>query len=145
MIAAWQAAEQLYPQRVALDDPLLMGMIAPESDAGSDVTETAYAFQLNQKLPSFGKRSLRGLWQPPMQMRRFMTPKIRRGCRCDWPRTWRSSSIFLVTQQLRNQRRETRSMLESRDTAQSRYRTNLVTQQDILQAELSWPTWLVGS
>src|SRR5687768_14372580 len=29
MIAAWQAAAQLYPQRIALDDPMLMGMIAP--------------------------------------------------------------------------------------------------------------------
>ena len=59
MLAAWQAAAQRYPQRVALDDPMLMGMIAPES-AGSDITETAYALQLNQKLPWYGKRRLRG-------------------------------------------------------------------------------------
>ena len=59
MAAAWQAAAQVYPQRVALDDPVLMGMIAPQSVASS-TTETAYAFQLNQKLPWRGKRSLRG-------------------------------------------------------------------------------------
>src|SRR5689334_8555269 len=59
MIAAWQAAAQVYPQKVALDDPMLMGMLAPQS-VTSNVTETAYAFQLNQKLPWFGKRSLRG-------------------------------------------------------------------------------------
>ncbi|MBW8884623.1 MAG: hypothetical protein JF612_07565, partial [Planctomycetia bacterium] len=59
MAAAWQAAAQIYPQRVALDDPVLMGMIAPQS-VGASTTETAYAFQLNQKMPWHGKRSLRG-------------------------------------------------------------------------------------
>jgi hypothetical protein len=55
MMAAWQAAAQRYPQQIALDDPMLMGMLAPQS-AASNTTETAYAFQLNQKLPWFGKR-----------------------------------------------------------------------------------------
>src|SRR5688572_10668865 len=59
MLAAAQAAAQLYPQRVALDDPMLMGMIAPES-VGADETETGYALQLNQKIPWHGKRPLRG-------------------------------------------------------------------------------------
>src|SRR5438093_739421 len=45
--------------RIALDDPMLMGMIAPQS-VGANTTETAYALQLNQKLPWFGKRRLRG-------------------------------------------------------------------------------------
>jgi outer membrane protein, heavy metal efflux system len=134
MIAAWQAAEQLYPQRVALDDPMLMGMIAPES-AGSDVTETAYAFQLNQKLPWFGKRSLRGAVAAANADAAFHDSEDTR-LQVRLAADLAFFEYFLVTQQLEINGANTRSMQESRDTAQSRYRTNLVTQQDILQAEL---------
>jgi len=134
MIAAWQAAAQLYPQRVALDDPILMGMIAPES-VGADETETAYAFQLNQKLPWFGKRSLRGAVAAADADAAYHDAEDTR-LQVRLAADLAFFDYFLVTQQLEINRENTRSMHESRDTAQSRYRTNLVTQQDILQADL---------
>src|SRR5262245_23456864 len=59
LAAAWQAAMQRYPQAIALDDPMFMAMTAPAS-LNSNTAEGAYALELRQKLPWFGKRALRG-------------------------------------------------------------------------------------
>lgn len=134
MIAAWQAATQLYPQRVALDDPMLMGMIAPES-AASNFTETAYAFQLNQKLPWFGKRNLRGATAAASaDAARQDAEDTRLQVRLAADLAF--FDYYLVSQLLDLNRQNSKLMQEYRETAQARYRTNLVTQQDLLQAEL---------
>jgi outer membrane protein, heavy metal efflux system len=134
MIAAWQAATQLYPQKVALDDPMLMGMIAPES-AASSFTETAYAFQLNQKLPWFGKRSLRGaVAAADADAAYHVSEDTRLQVRLAADLAF--FDYFLVARLLEINRENTQLMQESRDTAQTKYRTGLVTQQDILQADL---------
>ena len=134
MIAAWQAASQLYPQRVALDDPVLMGMIAPES-AGSDVTETAYAFQLNQKLPWIGKRRLRGAMadaDADAASNDIEDTRLQLRLASDLA----FYEYFLATRLIEINQETTRIMLQFRETAQSRYRANQVTQQDVLQGDL---------
>src|SRR5206468_1535808 len=59
MYSAWKAAAERYPQVISLDDPMFMAMAAPASFWSHDV-ESAYAFQLNQKFPWYGKRAARG-------------------------------------------------------------------------------------
>jgi cobalt-zinc-cadmium efflux system outer membrane protein len=134
MVSAWQAAMQLYPQRVALDDPLLMGMIAPQS-AASSTTETAYAFQLNQKLPWFGKRSLRGQQVAASADAAFQDVadarlQVRLSADLAFYEYYLAGKLLMLNEQ------NVRLMREYKDTAHARYRSNLVTQQDVLQGEL---------
>jgi outer membrane protein TolC len=134
MVAAWQAAAQRYPQQVALDDPMLMGMIAPES-AGSDVTETAYALQLNQKLPWFGKRRLRGAAADADADAAFQDAEDSR-LQVRLAADLAFFEYFLASRLMEVNRDNTRIMQQFRDSAQEKYRNNQVTQQDVLQADL---------
>jgi outer membrane protein TolC len=134
MIAAWQAAAQIYPQRVALDDPVLMGMIAPQS-AASNVTETAYAFQLNQKLPWFGKRRLRGAMADADADAAYLEVDDSR-LQVRLAADMAFFEYFSTARLLDINRENARIAEEFRESAQSRYRANQVTQQDVLQSEL---------
>jgi outer membrane protein TolC len=134
MIAAWQAAAQLYPQRVALEDPVLMGMIAPQS-AASSFTETAYAFQLNQKVPLFGKRRLRGAVAGADADAAFQEAEDSR-LRVRLAADMAFFEYYSTAQLLAINRENTKIAEQFRDAAQARYRANQVTQQDVLQSEL---------
>ncbi len=134
MTAAWQAAAQRYPQVVALEDPVLMGTMAPAS-ASSDLTETAYALQLNQKLPWIGKRRLRGAAAAAdadaalndVEDSRLQVRLVAEMAFYEY---------FLVARLVTLNRDNTRIMEQFRETAQSKYRANQVTQQDVLQADV---------
>ena len=134
MVAAWQAAAQVYPQRVALDDPVMMGMIAPES-VGANTTETAYAFQLNQKLPWHGKRSLRGAVADADADAAYLDVEDSR-LQVRLAADLAFFEYFLVTRLLELNGENARKMQEFYESAQARYRTNRAEQQDVLQAEL---------
>jgi outer membrane protein TolC len=61
MVAAWQAAQARYPQVTALEDPMLMGKIAPAAIGTSgQVHDHFYMVEASQKLPWCGKLALRG-------------------------------------------------------------------------------------
>ena len=134
MLAAWQAAAQRYPQQIALDDPMLMGMLAPQS-AASNATETAYAFQLNQKLPWFGKRRLRGAAAEADADAAFQDAE-------DARLTVRLAAdlaffdYFLATRLSAINRENTLVMNQLRETAQAKYVTNQDALQDLLQADV---------
>jgi cobalt-zinc-cadmium efflux system outer membrane protein len=134
MVAAWQAAARRYPQQIALDDPMLMGMIAPES-GGSDVTETAYALQLNQKLPWFGKRRLRGAAANADADAAFQDAEDSR-LQVRLAADMAFFEYFMAARLIEINRENTQIAQEFLDTAQARYRANQVTNQDVLQAEL---------
>jgi outer membrane protein TolC len=134
MIAAWQAATQLYPQRIALDDPMLMGMIAPQS-AASNTTETAYAFQLNQKLPWFGKRPLRGAVAAADADAAFQDSQDSR-LQIRLAANLAFYEYFLASKLIELNRENIAIMDRFRESAQSKYRNNQVTQQDVLQGDL---------
>jgi outer membrane protein TolC len=134
LAAAWRAAAQRPVQQRSLDDPMLMGMLAPQS-AGSRVTETAYALQLNQKLPWFGKRTLRGDAAEAEAEAAFEdAQEARLAIRLT------AELAFLEYYQatrLRDLNQENRAIMQQfRETALAKYRTGQVTQQDVLQAEL---------
>ena len=134
MVAAWQAAAQRYPQVVALDDPMFMVMTAPGS-LNSSTTEGAYVLELRQKLPWLGKRSLRGdaaleetaAAQHEVQDARLKIALIAQLAYLEY---------FLADQQFNLNNQNLKLMNEFRETAQIRYRTNQVTQQDVLQADV---------
>src|SRR5439155_15187227 len=134
MVAAWQAAAQLYPQRVALDDPVLMGMIAPQSVV-SNTTETAYAFQLNQRMPWRGKRGLRGAVAAADADAAYQEVEDSR-LQVRLAADLAFFEYFLVMRLLELNGENARKMQEFYESAQARYRSNRAEQQDILQAEL---------
>jgi cobalt-zinc-cadmium efflux system outer membrane protein len=134
MLAAWQAAAQRYPQEVALDDPMLMAMTAPGS-LNSVNTEGAYALELRQKLPWFGKRNARGAAaQQDAAAARHDLEDTRR--KLVFVAQSAFFDYYLAFQQLSLNEQNLGLMRQYRETAQAKYRTNQVTQQDVLQSDL---------
>jgi cobalt-zinc-cadmium efflux system outer membrane protein len=132
MAAAWRAAAARYPQAISLEDPMFMAMAAPASFASEDV-ESAYALQLNQKFPWFGKRAARGnqataeasaayndLEDSRLQLREVVQAAF--------------YDYYLARRNLELNHENVVVVERFRSTAQAKYRTNQVTQQDELQA-----------
>ena len=92
MTAAWQAAAQRYPQVISLEDPTFMAMGAPSSFTSNDV-ESAYAVQLNQKIPWYGKHRRVGGRFRPNQVPRSTTCKT---VACDWLRRLPQLSMTII-------------------------------------------------
>jgi outer membrane protein, heavy metal efflux system len=135
MRAAWQAAAQRYPQVVALDDPMFMAMTAPGSLVSSSVAEGAYALQLNQKITGYGKRMAKGT--QAMQEAAAAGHDIQDiQLQLDLIATNAFLDYYQADQQLSLNQENRRLAKEFLATAQSKYQTNQVTQQDVLQAEV---------
>ncbi len=134
MLAAWQAAAQKYPQAIALDDPMFMGMTAPAS-WNSPTAETAYVLELRQKLPWHGKRPLRGAVAQQeanaayheYEDARLALRQIAQAAYFDY---------FLATRQLQLNHENVELQRQFRETAEARYRANQTTAQDVLQADV---------
>ncbi len=60
MVAAWKAAVSRYPQVTSLEDPMLMGKLAPAAVGANPVRDDCYMVEVSQKLPFPGKLRLRG-------------------------------------------------------------------------------------
>jgi outer membrane protein TolC len=134
MTAAWQAAAQRYPQVVSLDDPMLGWMLGPGS-WGSDEVSSAYMIEASQKLPWPGKRQLRG------QVARAGAAAARLDIGDAQLRLVESAKLayfdyYLAQRELELNDRSARIMQEFRETASAKYRAALVTQQDVLQADV---------
>jgi outer membrane protein TolC len=135
MASAWRAAAHRYPQVVALDDPMFMGMLAPAS-LGSNLVEPAYVVGGSQKLPWHGKRAARGRVAQAeanaafqdMQQTRLEIAEAARLAFYDY---------FLVRRELELNQENRVAVQQFRDTAKSRFESNLVSQQDVLQADVA--------
>ncbi len=135
MSSAWQAASQRYPQVVSLDDPVLMSMIAPAS-FGSNLVSPAYVVGGSQKIPWLGKRAARGrVAQEEANAAMYDVQQTRlvviEGARLAF------YDYYLVRRELELNAANRSAMQQFRDTAKSRYESNLVTQQDVLQADVA--------
>ena len=138
MIFAWQAMAQRYPQAVSLDDPMFMAMTAPAS-FGSNQVESAYILQGSQKVPWFGKRPARGQAAQAEASAayhdigdaRLQIAQLTRAAFYDY---------FIVEREAELIEQNGEVMRELRDTAQSKYENNQVTQQDVLQADVELAT-----
>jgi cobalt-zinc-cadmium efflux system outer membrane protein len=139
MRAAWLAAAQRYPQDRALDDPVFSSMIAPASlnsgIANIPGNSAGYIVGGAQKLPWFGKRTLRG----------EAALADSRAARWDVDDA-RLSIIeatgvayydyYLVRQDLALNVANSGKLREYHDIAARKYEANLAPQQDMLQAEV---------
>jgi outer membrane protein TolC len=134
MANAWRAAAQRYPQAIALDDPMLMTMMAPASFASNQV-QPAYILGGSQKVPWFGKRELRGAEAQAAAGASFHEM---RDARLQIAESTRLAfyEYYLLDRQLELNRQSVEILDELRETAQVKYENNQVTQQDVLQADL---------
>jgi outer membrane protein, heavy metal efflux system len=134
MVAAWQAAAQRYPQVVSLEDPMLSLAMGPGT-FGDPNHDVAWMIEGSQKIPWCGKRDLRGRqaqaeasaahWDvDDAELRLVESTKLA------------LLDYYLVRRDLELNAEGLRLAQGFRETADSHYRNNLVTQQDILQADL---------
>jgi outer membrane protein TolC len=134
MVAAWQAAAQRYPQAVALDDPMLQFMLAPAS-LGANEVEPAYAIQVSQKLSWYGKRAARGAAAGAEANAAYFDSEDGR-VRLREATRFAFFDYYLVQRDLELNGDDSRVMRELRETALTKYQSNQVTQQDVLQADV---------
>jgi outer membrane protein TolC len=139
MRAAWLSAAQRYPQERALDDPVFSSMMAPASlnsaIAGIPGNSAGYIVGGSQKLPWFGKRTLRGeaalaesraaRWD--VDDARLQIIEATGTAYYDY---------YLVRQDLALNVQNTGKLHEFHDIAARKYEANLAPQQDMLQAEV---------
>lgn len=135
MYAAWEAASQKYPQVIALDDPTLMYMVAPQSYASSSPTPNSWAIQVSQKFPGPGKRGWRGemaAWESHAAgwdaetTQRQLTAATKLAY----------FDFVLVYEQLRLNNASLKLLQEVHDLAKAKFENSLAPQQDLLQAEV---------
>lgn len=134
MYAAWQAASQRYPQVISLEDPMFGVTVAPASLGSRDV-ESAYALEASQKVPWAGKRALRGAaagWEASSAAHDIETTQQKLAEVAELA-FW---DYFVTWQQIDLNNQNAMILKSYRDNALSRYETGLVTQQDVLQADV---------
>ena len=134
MTAAWQAAAYRYPQVVALEDPMFATTIAPASLGSRDV-ESAYALEVSQKLSWSGKRALRGAaaqWEASSAAHDVETTRQKLAEVAELA-FW---DYYVARRQIDLNSQNTLILKSNRQNAQSRYENGLVTQQDVLQADV---------
>src|SRR5262249_19709294 len=117
-----------------LDDPMFGTMIAPAS-FGSNAVEPGYRLELSQKLPYPGKRELRG--------QNALAEANAAGHDVDDMRLHLIESTriafydyYLVYPAIAVNEESLRLLREHKGNAETRYKTGLVPQQDILQADV---------
>ena len=113
---------------------MFMAMVAPASFA-SDELNPGYTLQGSQKFPWFGKRAVRG-WraQAAASAARFDVEDAR--LRLEEMTLTAYYDYYLAHRQLELNAENLDVVRQFRDTAEARYRTNQVTQQDVSQADV---------
>jgi outer membrane protein TolC len=136
MIAAWQAASARYPQATSLEDPMFAATVGPGTIAPDDSgVEFAYRLEISQKLPFPGKLRLKG--------QNALAEANAAGRDVDDMRLQLVESArtafydyYLVDRALEINDDSLRLLREFRKNAQTRYQTGLVSEQDVLQADV---------
>jgi outer membrane protein TolC len=134
MAAAWEAARARYPQVISLEDPMLGTMFAPAS-IGSNTLDFGYRVEVSQRFPFPGKRGLRG--------EGALADAQAAGLDVDDIRLQLAESArmafydyYLVHRAITVNEEGLKLLRELRDSAESRYKASLVTQQDVWQADV---------
>jgi outer membrane protein TolC len=134
MIAAWRSAAQRYPQAVSLEDPMFNSALAPAS-FGSDEVSGGYMVGGSQKLPWFGKR----FWRGQQARAEANAASMDVGdARLQLVQATQTAfyEYYLAARQVQLNGENVQSLRAFRDDARKRYEANLVTQQDVLQADV---------
>ncbi len=134
MVSAWQAAAARYPQAVSLEDPMLSLAIGPGT-FGDPNHDVAWMVEGSQKIPWSGKRQLRGQ-QASAEASAAHADVDDAELRLVEATRLALLDYYLVRRDLALNAEALELSHGFRDIADSHYRHNLVTQQDILQADL---------
>ena len=135
MTATWQAASARYPQVRSWDDPMLSGMIAPAS-FGSNSVEPGYRVEVSQRIPVPGKRAAargkRAFAEASAASNDVedMRVQLVEATRLAFYEYYQVDRSIAVNEE------GLRLLSEFKENALSRYKTGLVPQQDVLQAEV---------
>ena len=134
MQSAWRAAAMKYPQVTALDDPMFGVALGPGT-WGNRSVDSAYMVMASQKFPWPGKLELRGAVanaeanaaSRDVQDIRLQLAEL---TRLSYIEYWQSH------RELELNAENIQEVRQFRDTAEAKLRANLVTQQDVLQADV---------
>lgn len=134
MVAAWQAAQARYPQVTSLDDPMFGAAVAPGA-FGSNKIDGGYRLEISQKYPWCGKRDLRG---QNAEAEAHAAGHDVEDLRLQLVESARNAfyDYYLVERALAVNEEALRLLREFRGNAETRYKTGLVPQQDVLQADV---------
>jgi cobalt-zinc-cadmium efflux system outer membrane protein len=134
MVAASQAAAARYPQVTSLEDPMFGTTIAPGSIGSRDV-EFGYRLEISQKYPFPGKLALRG--QNALAEASAAGHDVE-DMRLQLAESARSAfyDYYLVGRALEVNEDSLGLLRDFRGNAETRYKTGLVPQQDVLQADV---------
>ena len=134
-LAAWASAAERYPQAIALDDPMLQSMAAPGSFPSASNVQSSYYVGIAQKAPWYGKRALRGqVAQWESNAASFDSQEVQ--LRLAEAARLAYFDYYLVYRELEINNATTDDFQKFRETANEKYVSNLVTQQDVLQADV---------
>ncbi len=134
MYATWRAVTEQYPQAISLEDPMFTSAIGPAS-FGVPGVDPGYLAGASQKIPWFGKRALRGQ-RVRAEANAAMLDAGDIRLRLIEAAQAAYFEYYLAVQQLELNAENVESVRAFRQDAQQRYEANLVTQQDVLQAEV---------
>jgi outer membrane protein TolC len=136
MVAAWRAVQARFPQVTSLEDPMFAATIGPGTFAPDDTgLEFAYRLEISQKLPYPGKLKLRGenalaeaaAAGHSVGDTRLQLAEAARIAFYDYYLAERGLEVNADSLDL---------LAKFRANAETRYKTGLVPQQDILQADV---------
>jgi outer membrane protein TolC len=134
-LAAWSAAAERYPQVVALDDPMFQSMFAPASFASSSNVQSSYFVGFAQKVPWPGKRDLRGqMANAETDAASFDSQEV--ALRLEEAGRLVFADYYLVFRQQELNDANIEALRQLRKTANDKYISNQVTQQDVWQADV---------
>jgi outer membrane protein TolC len=136
MTAAWRAAQARYPQVTSLDDPMLAATGGPCTIRPDDPgVEFAYRLEISQKYPWPGKLRLRG--DNALAEARAAGNEVE-DTRLQLVEAAKDGfyEYYLVYRGLDVNEENLRLLREFQQNAETRYRTGLVPQQDVLQAKV---------
>jgi outer membrane protein, heavy metal efflux system len=134
MVAARRSAAPHHPQAVSLEDPMINSALAPDSFGTAGIS-AGYMVGASQKLPWFGKRFWRGQQAQAEAGAAFMEVGDAR-LRLVQATQTAFFEYYLAVRQVQLNADNVQSLRAFRDDARKRYEANLVTQQDVLQADV---------
>jgi outer membrane protein TolC len=135
MVAAWEAARARYPQVTSLDDPMFTTTLAPAGVGTIQNRNRGYRLDVSQRFPWCGKLTLRG--ENAKAQARAAANEVD-DARLQLVESAKAAfyDYYLVYRALEVNAENLRLLREFRRNAETRYKTGLVAQQDVLQADV---------
>jgi outer membrane protein TolC len=135
MIAAWQAASARYPQVTSLEDPMFRINLAPDAIGHLGDGNLGYTLELSQKYPWPGKLRLRG--ENALAEASAAANEVD-NVRLQLVESAKDAfyEYYLVYRAIEVNEESLRLLRDFRANAETRYKTGLVAEQDVLQADV---------